>query len=186
MGTLTVRKRLAEDGFAVIEPVLSAAEVDALLAATATLEDELGQTGRGGLRNVLQRVPALAELVKHPVVAAVVEDAIGSEAFAVRGILFDKHPTANWKVFWHQDLTVAVREKADVPGYGPWSSKAGFPHVQPPVEILEQMIAVRVHLDPCGPENGPLRVIPGSHRRGRLGPAEIEGCVRAKGAWPAS
>jgi ectoine hydroxylase-related dioxygenase (phytanoyl-CoA dioxygenase family) len=30
------------------------------------------------------------------------------------------------------------------------------------------MLAVRVHLDDCGPDNGPLRVLAGSHRFGRF------------------
>ena len=46
-----------------------------------------------------------------------------------------------------------------------------------PVEacaILEQMLAVRIHLDPCGLNNGPVRVIDGSHRLGRLSPEAID------------
>jgi ectoine hydroxylase-related dioxygenase (phytanoyl-CoA dioxygenase family) len=101
-------------------------------------------------------------------------EALGPDAFAVWAILFDKHPGANWKVVWHQDLTIAVDRTADVPGYGPWSVKAGIPHVQPPVRVLEQMVAVRIHLDPCGLENGPVRVIPGSHCAGRLSGTQID------------
>jgi hypothetical protein len=33
--------------------------------------------------------------------------------------------------------------------------------VHPPAEILDKMLTLRVHLDDCGEENGPLRVIPG-------------------------
>jgi len=47
-------------------------------------------------------------------------------------------------------------------------------HVQPPAEILEQMISVRLHLDPCPAINGALRGIPGSHRSDKLSAAEIE------------
>ena len=61
-----------------------------------------------------------------------------------------------------------MQERIDVPGFGPWSIKSGVPHVQPPVEVLEQMVAVRLHLDDCGEENGPVRVLPGSHRLGRM------------------
>lgn len=46
-------------------------------------------------------------------------------------------------------------------------------HVQLPVAILEQMLAVRLHLDPCTIDNGPVRVLPGSHRSGRLTPEAI-------------
>jgi ectoine hydroxylase-related dioxygenase (phytanoyl-CoA dioxygenase family) len=91
-----------------------------------------------------------------------------AEPRAVRGIYFDKSPEANWIVAWHQDLTLAVHRQIDVPGFGPWSLKEGVPHVQPPVDLLEQMLTVRLHLDDCDESNGALRVIPGTHRLGRL------------------
>jgi len=76
-------------------------------------------------------------------------------------------------VAWHQDLTIAVRQAAEAPGFGPWSEKAGIPHVQPPPRVLERMLTVRVHLDDCGRDNGPVQVIPGSHAHGRLAADEI-------------
>jgi ectoine hydroxylase-related dioxygenase (phytanoyl-CoA dioxygenase family) len=75
---------------------------------------------------------------------------------------------ANWKVVWHQDVTIAVEQRIDTPGFGPWTVKRGVPHVQAPAAVLERMVAVRVHLDRCGVENGPMRILPGSHRHGRL------------------
>jgi ectoine hydroxylase-related dioxygenase (phytanoyl-CoA dioxygenase family) len=114
------------------------------------------------------------ELARSEAVRSVAEAALGEHCFAVRGILFDKTPAANWKVTWHQDLTIAVRERREIHGFGPWSVKEGVPHVQPPVEILEGMVAVRVHLDDCGIENGPVRVIPRSHTFGRLSVADID------------
>jgi ectoine hydroxylase-related dioxygenase (phytanoyl-CoA dioxygenase family) len=39
--------------------------------------------------------------------------------------------------------------------------------VQPPVELLEQILTLRLHLDDCDETNGALRVIPGSHRHGK-------------------
>ena len=93
---------------------------------------------------------------------------LGDGAFAVRAIFFDKVPGANWSLFWHQDNVIAVKERRDVPGFVAWSQKAGVWQVQPPAEVLAQMVAVRVHLDDCGPANGPLRVLPGSHRFGWL------------------
>jgi ectoine hydroxylase-related dioxygenase (phytanoyl-CoA dioxygenase family) len=67
-----------------------------------------------------------------------------------------------------------VKQRIDVAGFGPWSVKAGVRHVQPPVRVLENMLTVRVHLDDCGPDNGPLNVLPGSHAAGVLKAAEIE------------
>lgn len=92
----------------------------------------------------------------------------------MRGILFDKIPDANWKVPWHQDVTIAVQDKVEAEDFGPWSVKANVLHVQPPASILEHMLSVRLHLDDCGEENGALRVISGSHKRGRIPEDQIQ------------
>jgi hypothetical protein len=94
--------------------------------------------------------------------------------FAVRALFFDKMPATNRNVAWHQDLSVADAERRDVPGFPGWSLKEGAWHVQPPVSVLERMITLRLHPDDCGPDNGPLRVIPGSHREGRVRPERIK------------
>jgi ectoine hydroxylase-related dioxygenase (phytanoyl-CoA dioxygenase family) len=91
----------------------------------------------------------------------------------VRALYFDKSPQRNWLVSWHQDLTLAVHARIETPGFGPWSTKQGVPHVQPPVEFLAQMLTVRLHFDDTDESNGALRVLPGSHRLGRLSPARI-------------
>lgn len=125
------------------------------------------------IRNLLQ-VEAVRELCHSLQMRRLVEPVLGSDCFAVRGILFDKTPGANWKVPYHQDLSIAVRERIEVEGFGPWSQKASVTHVQPPVTVLEQMLSIRLHLDDCGEENGPLRVLPGSHRSGRLDAVSIQ------------
>lgn len=78
------------------------------------------------------------------------------------------------KVSWHQDRTIAVRERKECSGFGPWSIKAGVPHVEAPRHLLENMLAVRVHLDDCGADNGPLQVLPSSHLAGKLSPEQID------------
>ncbi len=90
---------------------------------------------------------------------------IGPGLMAVRAILFDKTGDANWTVPWHQDRSITVRDRVNVAGFGPWSQKAGVVHVQPPVELLKRMVTLRFSLDACGPDQGPLRVIPGTHHR---------------------
>jgi hypothetical protein len=42
-----------------------------------------------------------------------------------RATLFDKSPTANWLVVWHQDTALPVQERREAPGWGPWSVKDG-------------------------------------------------------------
>jgi ectoine hydroxylase-related dioxygenase (phytanoyl-CoA dioxygenase family) len=65
-------------------------------------------------------------------------------------------------------MAIAVGERIDTPGFGPWSVKDGIVHVQPPCEILANMVAVRIHLDDCQVDNGALKVVPGSHLHGEL------------------
>ncbi|HET7232546.1 MAG TPA: phytanoyl-CoA dioxygenase family protein [Longimicrobium sp.] len=167
---------LRDDGFALIPGVIPQDGVDLLLAALDAPAEGEGVRRRESvyaIRNLLEAVPAVRELARSPAIRALVEPVLGAGAFAVRGILFDKTPDANWKVTWHQDLTIALREKIDVPGFGPWSEKAGVVHVQPPADVLERMVTVRLSLDPCAPGNGPLNVIAGSHRHGRLSAADV-------------
>ena len=166
--------QIDEEGSVVASEALGPVEMRTIEAAIGVLTDRVSAHGRGGARRIFEEVPEVRTLARHPAVHGVAAAALGPACFPVRAVLFDKTPSANWKVAWHQDLTIAVRARRDVDGYGPWSSKAGVPHVQPPLFVLEHMLAVRVHLDDCGRGNGPLRVLPGSHRAGRIPSTEIQ------------
>jgi hypothetical protein len=162
---------IAKDGFTIVHDVLSCESLAALIHLienSVTPED-----GRGGVRNLLD-LPVFRDLADSTEIRALVEPILGQEAFPVRGILFDKTGEANWKVPWHQDVTIAVTNKSEANGYGPWSLKAGVLHVQPPAAILENMLSVRIHLDDCPATNGALRVLPATHLLGKLTQAQIE------------
>lgn len=88
------------------------------------------------------------------------------EATAIQAIAFDKTPDTNWKVPWHQDLMFPFTSQVRAEGYDLPTRKDGIDYARPPLEVLKSLLAVRLHLDPCGPANGPLRVCPGSHRHG--------------------
>jgi ectoine hydroxylase-related dioxygenase (phytanoyl-CoA dioxygenase family) len=62
----------------------------------------------------------------------------------------------------------------------PSQLKAGVNHVRPSSEIVSRMLAIRIHLDECGVENGPLRVIPGSHKHGFLSDQQIQDWPKSK------
>lgn len=174
MNRSALAQQVELDGFALVPGVLDAATIERVLAAMEQFDPEGGTGRRGGLRHVASRVPSIAELTASPAIRALVEPALGAEAVLARSLWFDKTATANWNVAWHQDLTLAVKDRIDVPGYSAWSVKDGVPHVQPPDEVLQRMLAVRLHLDDCGTENGALRVLPGSHREGRLSDAAVD------------
>lgn len=165
--SIVERSELAEqierDGWTITPPLVPQLEVDRVLADVSSLVVD----GRGGARGLFE-VASVRAIACSPAVRTVAESVLGPRCFAVRALLFDKTPAANWKVVWHQDLTIAVDRRLSCTGFGPWSYKDGVPHVQPPTELLERMLAVRVHLDDCRADNGPVRVISGSHRMGRL------------------
>lgn len=126
------------------------------------------------LRNILHFVPGVSEFARQKELISMVESVLGKGARATKAILFDKTSTANWHLRWHQDLTISVKDKVELPGYGPWSLKSGIHHVQPPVEVMQSILAARVHLDPCRADNAALEVMPGSHSSGKLTEEEIE------------
>ena len=149
--------------------VISHAEVEQLRSQVGPYAIE----GRGGARNLLE-LEFVRDLATRASIRDIPTHILGDGCFAVRALLFDKTPGANWKVVWHQDLTIATQARAEAAGYGPWTVKGGVSHVQPPTSVLESMLAVRIHLDPCGEDNGPVRVIDGSHRFGRLSADSID------------
>ncbi len=125
--------------------------------------------GTYGVRELLT-LPAIQQLACSASVRRLVVSILGDSAFAVSGTFFNKTPAANWKVPWHQDRMIKVKERFDLPGWGPWSMKGGVLHVQPPSAVMSDILAVRLHLDDCPAENGALRVIPRSHSQGFLNP----------------
>lgn len=151
-------------GYMITIPVISDVECDAAI-------EHLSSGGHIGLRNLLQRewcVDLARKIVDHPAVAAVVPEG----TVPVQCTAFEKSPRRNWLVSLHQDLSIPVAERISDPEVTGWSHKEGVLYAQPPSAILEQLIAVRVQLDPCRPDDGSLRVVPGSHNRGRISDSE--------------
>ncbi|WP_151175453.1 phytanoyl-CoA dioxygenase family protein [Hypericibacter terrae] len=126
-------------------------------------------------------VPLRPLLIAPGLVGEVAASVLGEACRPVRAILFDKNPTTNWSLRWHQDRVIAVKQRIEVEGFGPWTIKSGLPHVAPPFEILAGMITLRVHLDPVPVTNAPLIIAPGSHRLGRISESEVSRAVRQCG-----
>ena len=164
ISTKLTRADLEKQGFSVVRSILSRSERRALISA-------LGPVEKAGRRGLLA-LPAVASLARALKLIDLVRPHLPVEPFPVRALYFDKSPEANWLAPWHQDLK--VRARVEVPGFGPWSLKEGIPHVQPPIELLQKMLTVRLHLDDAGASNGALRVLPGSHRQGRLSRDQIQ------------
>ena len=125
-----------------------------------------------------RRIPAnhslIAQLLRLPKIRELLSGLLGPAARPVRAIAFDKTAGRNWMVPWHQDRTIAVDRRDERAGVRCWTVKNGVDHCEPPVGLLERMVTLRWHLDAVGPEDGCIRVLPGSHRAGRLNAAQIK------------
>lgn len=167
---------LNQQGFCLVEALVDRQHVEAL--RTWSDEAALTRSARGGetygARNLLG-FPLIRETAALPNITSCLSQVLGTGFRLVRGLLFDKTPGANWPVAWHQDLSLAVHQRHDLTGWGNWSVKSGVPHVQPPAEVLGRMLTLRLHLDDCPPDNGALRVLPGSHLGGLLSRQAITG-----------
>lgn len=113
-------------------------------------------------------------LLAHSGLRDIASQACCVPARLVRIVAFNKSERANWFVPWHQDRSIAVRERRDSAGFSRWTIKDGVPHVEAPAELLKAMAALRIHIDDCGEDAGPLEVIPGTHREGPLDKAQID------------
>jgi len=162
------------DGYAIADLSLASAQCEYV---TSSLPSLVG-AGRAGIRNLVSH-PTVTALLHHERLGAYLWSIIGRDLVAVKATLLDATAESKWDVDWHQDRLIAVKERVDVAGYGSWSTKSGTLHVEPPVQVLKQMIAVRVHLDEATAGNASLRVVPGSHRLGKLSPAELTRTVAA-------
>ena len=160
---------LPVDGYA-----LHAAAASSLLPPLHTLAVRLSPRA-GGTR--LYGDPALPHLLGSEPIRAIARRCLGDAARPVRAIMFDKTPGANWSLGWHQDRTVAVRERRDARGFGPWTVKQGILHVAPPFAVLEKMVTLRIHLDDVPADDAPLLVAPGSHRLGPVAERDVAAAV---------
>jgi ectoine hydroxylase-related dioxygenase (phytanoyl-CoA dioxygenase family) len=168
-------ERVRSEGYGPIDRVPSRwIDVVSRDLARRAVGDAHSRSGRGyAIRDLLRKSTTIAALAQRLATGPVIDALLGQGAFPIRALLLDKVEEANWAVPWHQDLVIAVRERVEVPGWGPWSVKEGVVHVQPPRAISERRMALRLHLDDCAADNGPLLVLPRSHQAGVLDASAI-------------
>ena len=162
-------RTLESEGYFVRAGLFSGREIASM---TSQLSDSGFARGRAGLRHALQHA-GIARLAEDARLLGIAREVLGATAVPFRATLFDKSPTSNWLVVWHQDTALPLRNRVDAEGWGPWSKKAGILYAHAPTSALERILALRIHLDDSTPENGPLRVLPGTHRLGVLSDEEV-------------
>lgn len=168
-----MQEQLNERGYCIISNGLLprdaeriAQDIETALAATA--DDAIALRAKRGIygaRNLLAICPAARDAWRTTILTELINDVLGSDFGLVRGLYFDKPPERTWSLPWHQDLTIAVREHRPSTLFQRPTTKAGVPHVEAPLEILSRMLTLRIHLDNVTLDNGPLQVLPGTHRQ---------------------
>jgi hypothetical protein len=170
-------EQLETQGFALLRAVLAPNDVRAAIAdwdevCRRNTADEAILSNNGpayGARNLLQLWPGAANFIRYPRLREPLRDVLGPASGVVRVLFFDKPPGHSWALPWHKDYTIAVARHGIEGAFSKPTTKAGVPHVIAPFELLNRMLSVRIHLDDMNDENGPLRVLAGSHRAYRQG-----------------
>lgn len=148
------------DGFAIIPELFSKTEIEWLIEGMSAA---VSHRSRAGIRHALE-LPLVAELSHGSNLLSLARAVLGPAAFPFHATLFVKSSRANWLVVWHQDTALPLSERRDVTGWGPWSVKEGVTYAHAPTKALSQVLALRIHLDDSTALNGPLRVLPGTHK----------------------
>lgn len=164
------KEKFDRAGFLVLDKLFAQDEVEQIIACIERCEsDVLANTKTKDLfaiREVIKKIPALKNYIFTEKVIDLLSDLFESDYFLSKSIYFDKPKVSNWFVAYHQDLSISVDHKEVLPDYKNWTTKKDVFGVQPPVEILENTITLRIHLDDTDKSNGALKVIPSSHKAG--------------------
>jgi ectoine hydroxylase-related dioxygenase (phytanoyl-CoA dioxygenase family) len=153
-----------EHGFAIIPSVLADPDISKLEQAFASADV---RRSKAGVRHALKHSP-VAEMAHDERLLEIARRVLGTGAVPFRATLFDKSPNSNWLVVWHQDTALPLCERHETPGWGPWSVKDGVIYAHAPTAALARVLALRIHLDNSTADNGPLRVLPATHKMGVL------------------
>lgn len=178
------KKNLLTDGFTIIDAIYSNDEVQQILA-TIENADKSNETFRKSsdlfaIRQFLKEIPEARALIYNTNLKTIVAELFGDDFFTVKSIYFDKPEDSNWYVAYHQDLTISVNKKIELAGFGSWTVKQNQFAVQPPLENLQNIFTIRIHLDDTDEHNGVLKVLPGSHNKNIYRPETIDWSIETE------
>jgi ectoine hydroxylase-related dioxygenase (phytanoyl-CoA dioxygenase family) len=168
---------LESQGYSITSEIYNEAEVAEIIKTIKLTETNnksfLKTKGLFAIRQLMNHAPNLLEHICNDKFLNLLSEIGGDDYFLTKAIYFDKPEESNWFVAYHQDLSISVKEKSQVDNYENWTFKKGQYGVQPPMDILENIITFRIHLDDTNEENGALKVIPESHTKKVYRPSTI-------------
>ena len=166
---MDVLEHVEDQGFAVIPRVLSPHDLSELLKE---LDNPHHIRTKAGIRHAM-KLESVCSIANAARILGIAQSVLGKATFPIRATVFDKSQTANWLVVWHQDTALPLKERREKEGWGPWSIKDGVHYAHAPARALSQVLALRLHLDHSTKDNGPLRVLPGTHMIGLLSDEQL-------------
>ncbi|AZA51821.1 phytanoyl-CoA dioxygenase family protein [Chryseobacterium sp. G0201] len=175
---------ITENGFTVINNIFSDEEINKIIHVLENI-DTSKETFRKSedlfaIRQFLKEIPDAKDLIFNENIKTIIKEIFGEKYFTVKSIYFDKPEKSNWYVAYHQDLTISVDKKVNLPNFGPWTTKQNQFAVQPPLDILENVYTIRIHLDDTDENNGALKVVPKSHAKGIYRPETIDWSIETE------
>lgn len=173
-----------QNGFTIINNIFSDEEIEKIGEVIQHI-DTSKETFRKSedlfaIRQFLKEIPDIKNLIFNENIKSIIKDIFGSDYFVVKSIYFDKPEKSNWYVSYHQDLTISVDKKLKLDNFGPWTTKQNQFAVQPPLDVLENIFTIRIHLDDTDENNGGLKVVPTSHAKGIYRPETIDWSVETE------
>ncbi|WP_336958418.1 phytanoyl-CoA dioxygenase family protein [Chryseobacterium contaminans] len=178
------KSHIEKYGFSVINEVFSDAEVAGIIHVLDHIDTSKENFRKSedlfAIRQFLREIPEIKDLIFNENIKKIVKEIFGDRYFVVKSIYFDKPETSNWYVAYHQDLTISVDKKLELSGFGPWTTKQNQFAVQPPLDILENIYTIRIHLDDTDENNGALKVVPESHSKGIYRPETIDWTIETE------
>lgn len=164
------KTQLEQEGYVLLDHIYTPDEVDRIVEGIEGFNAIEKKTEDiktvFAIRQFLKKAPELKQLLFNEKLEKLIGIISDDPCFLSKSIYFDKPKGSNWFVGYHQDISISVREKTMVEGYTHWTFKKGQYGVQPPLEVLNDTFTLRIHLDDTNADNGALKVIPRSHKKG--------------------
>lgn len=172
------KNQIANNGFSVISNVYYMEEIERISEVIQNIDTSKDTFRKSedlfAIRQFLKEIPEVKDLIFNENLKTIIREIFGENYFVVKSIYFDKPEKSNWYVAYHQDLTISVDKKLQLENFGPWTTKQNQFAVQPPLDILENIFTIRIHLDDTDENNGALKVVPKSHAKGIYRPETID------------